>query len=236
MLTHVLHVLSKGLGVAVRSGSTQWCTRTIRGFGFWPNRMHDSDRVRSRGEGGIGHGLVGTRLSWVNHVLFENISWEESRFLNPHKSKTKPKIVKPAMVSRHRTHMSKNFFRPLWRKFYYRPLTNRSFSQISLVLPIGKHVPLVANLNHCLFSPCIFFYGQHGTTGYPCWNLNLFRFVWPFYTLIEFPRHLMSIIQIWTTNTCSNSPKWLEKLYMCPWVHVYVPCQEWEWITTVLAS
>ena len=39
-------------------------------------------------------------------------------------------------------------------------------------------------------------------------------------TLIEFPRHLMSIFQIWTTNKCSSSPKWLEKLYMCPWVHV----------------
>ena len=29
-----------------------------------------SDRTRS--EGGIGHGLVGTRLSCVNRVLFEN--------------------------------------------------------------------------------------------------------------------------------------------------------------------
>ena len=35
-----------------------------------------------------------------------------------------------------------------------------------------------------------------------------------FYSLIEFCRHLMSIIQIWTTNTCSSSPKWLEILYM----------------------
>ena len=50
------------------------------------------------------------RLSWVNRVLFENISWEESRFLNPRKSKTKLKIVKPAMVSRHHTYMSRNFF------------------------------------------------------------------------------------------------------------------------------
>ena len=44
------------------------------GFGFWPIRTHDSDRTRS--EGGIGHGLVGTRLSCVNRVLFENIFWE----------------------------------------------------------------------------------------------------------------------------------------------------------------
>ena len=39
----------------------------------------------------------------------------------------------------------------------------------------------------------------------------------PFYSLIEFSRHLMSIIQIRTTNTCSSAPKWLEKTYMCPW-------------------
>ena len=36
-----------------------------------------------------------------------------------------------------------------------------------------------------------------------------------FHTLIEFSRHLMSIIQIRTTNTCSSAPKWLEKTYMC---------------------
>ena len=38
-----------------------------------------------------------------------------------------------------------------------------------------------------------------------------------FYSLIEFSRHLMSIIQIRTTNTCSSAPKWLEKMYMFPW-------------------
>ena len=38
-----------------------------------------------------------------------------------------------------------------------------------------------------------------------------------FYSLIEFSRHLMSIIQIRTTNTCSSAPKWLEKMCMCPW-------------------
>ena len=36
------------------------------------------------------------------------------------------------------------------------------------------------NDNRCLFAPCIFFYRQHGTTGYLCWNLNLFRVRLPF--------------------------------------------------------
>ena len=93
-------------------------------------------------------------------VCYKNILWEESRFLNPRKSKTHPKIMKSGMVSWHGTYMSRNFFRPFWRKFYYKPLTNRSFSQRSLTVPIGKRV---------------IFYMQHGTTWYPCWNLNLFR-------------------------------------------------------------
>ena len=62
--------------------------------------------ARAAGGGGISHGLVGTRLSLVNRVLFENISREESRFLNPRKSKTHPKIVKLGIVSRHGTYMS----------------------------------------------------------------------------------------------------------------------------------
>jgi hypothetical protein len=36
---------------------------------------------------------------------------------------------------------------------------------------------------------------------------------WLFYTLTEFSRHLMCIIQIWTTGTCSSAPKWVEKSY-----------------------
>ena len=38
-----------------------------------------------------------------------------------------------------------------------------------------------------------------------------------FYSLNEFSRNLMFIIQIRTTNTCSSAPKWLEKMYMFPW-------------------
>ena len=136
-----LHFLSKGMRIAIRSGSIQWCRRMIRGVWVLANQ---NVRLRSRVQrgGGIGHGLVGTRLSWVNRVLFENISWE-SRFLNPCKSKTQPKIMKLGMVSRHGTYTSRNIFHQFWRKFYYKPLTNWSFSQRSLVVPIGKRVPLV---------------------------------------------------------------------------------------------
>jgi len=45
VLTHVLHVLSKGLRVAVRSGSIQRCTCTIRGVWVLANQ---NARLRSR--------------------------------------------------------------------------------------------------------------------------------------------------------------------------------------------
>ena len=35
------------------------------------------------------------------------------------------------MVSLHGIYMSRNFFRPFWRQFYYKPVTNRSFSRVS---------------------------------------------------------------------------------------------------------
>jgi hypothetical protein len=57
-----------------------------------------------------------------------------------------------------------------------------------------------------------------------------------FYALIEFFRHLMSIIQIRTTNTCSSAPKWLEKSYMCPWGACLGPMEGMGMNSTVSAS
>ena len=47
VLTHVLHVLSKGLRVAVRSGSINDAYVRSMGFGFWQVRTQDSDHARS---------------------------------------------------------------------------------------------------------------------------------------------------------------------------------------------
>ena len=60
-------------------------------------------------------------------------------------------------------------------------------------------------------------------------------FVWTFYALTEFSNHFMCIIQIWTTCTCSSAYKLVEKSNMCPWVHAYVPCKKWEWISNTRA-
>ena len=57
-----------------------------------------------------------------------------------------------------------------------------------------------------------------------------------FYSLIEFSRHLMSIIQIRTTNTCSSAPKWLEKTYMFPWGACLGPMERMGTNSTVSPS
>lgn len=66
-----LHFLSKGIRIAVQSRSLQRCRRMIRGVWVLANQ---NARLRTRAQqGGTGHGLVGTWLSWVKRVLFEII-------------------------------------------------------------------------------------------------------------------------------------------------------------------
>ena len=57
-----------------------------------------------------------------------------------------------------------------------------------------------------------------------------------FYSLIEFSRHLMSIIQIRTTNTCSSALKCLEKTYMFPWGACLGPMERMGTNSTVSPS
>ena len=60
VLTHVLHMLSKGLRVVVRSGSIQRCTRTIRGVWVLANQ---NARLRSRAQQG-GEYHTETNIRW----------------------------------------------------------------------------------------------------------------------------------------------------------------------------
>ena len=66
-------------------------------------------------------------------------------------------------------------------------------------------------------------------------NFGIFRGSFAhFYTLTWFSRHYMCIIQIWTTRTCSGAYKLVEKSNMCHWLHAYVPCKKWEWMSKTL--
>ena len=50
-------------------------------------------------------------------------------------------------------------------------------------------------------------------------NWNYSGFVWPFLYINWVSGHLMCIIQIWTTSTCSRAPKLVEKSHVCPRVN-----------------
>ena len=50
---------------------------------------------------------------------------------------------------------------------------------------------------------------------------NYSGFVWPFLYINWVSGHLMCIIQIWTTSTCSRAPKLVEKSHLCPRVNFY---------------
>ena len=47
--------------------------QTYDPWGLGSGQSERTTQIARAARGGIGHGLVGTRLSCVNHVLFENI-------------------------------------------------------------------------------------------------------------------------------------------------------------------
>ena len=50
--------------------------QTYDPLGLGSGQSECTTQIARAARGGIGHGLVGTRLSCVNRVLFENIFWE----------------------------------------------------------------------------------------------------------------------------------------------------------------
>ena len=50
--------------------------QTYDPWGLGSGQSERTTQIARVARGGIGHGLVGTRLSCVNRVLFENIFWE----------------------------------------------------------------------------------------------------------------------------------------------------------------
>ena len=85
---------------------------------------------------------------------------------------------------------------------------------------------------HCLLLLSKKISCQHRTTGVLC---EFLAFLWTFLCINWVFNAFMCIIQIWTTCACSSAYKLVEKSNMCPWVHAYVPCKKWEWISNTLA-
>ena len=141
-------------------------------------------------------------------------------FLNSSKSKTRLKFIKLGMPSWSGINMSWYKFCPIWGKFGYMLLTNRSFSQqawwfsVGNIPPLGTKWYLLPLIAFKFFSCvnieqrecCVYFLIFHGSFGH-------------FYALTKFSMHFICIIQIWTTCTCSIRYKLVEKSNLCPWVH-----------------
>ena len=90
---------------------------------------------------------------------------------------------------------------------------------------------------HGVWIARTFTYSEHATSKWvSCLTLELFRVRLAFLCINWVSGHLMCIIQIWTTNTCSNAPKFAEKSHVCPWVNFLVPCKGWEWNSNIWVS
>ena len=143
----------------------------------------------------------------------------DSWFLNSSKSKTRLKFMKLGMLSWNGINMPWYKFCPIWGRFGYMLLSNRSFSQQAWWFSVGTVPPLGAKRYPLPLIPVIFFSCQHRTTGVLCEFLLFLWFVWTFLCINWVLNAFMCIIQIWTTCTCSSAYKLVEKSNLCPWVH-----------------
>ena len=106
------------------------------------------------------------------------------------------------------------------------------------MMVFGRERPTFRDETISIASYCfqVFFSCEHRTTGVLCEFFDFSGFVWTFLCINLVFNAFLCIIQIWTTCTCSSAYKLVEKSNLCPWVHAYVPCKKWEWISNTRAS
>ena len=123
-------------------------------------------------------------------------------------------------------------FCPIWGRFGYMLLTNRNFSQQASWFSVGN-VPPLGTKRYLLLLIAFKFFSRVNTEQQDCCVnfCDFSRFVWTLLCINCVFNAFMCIIQIWTTWTCSSAYKLIEKSNLYPWVHAYVPCKKWEWIS-----
>ena len=157
------------------------------------------------------HARDGNEIQTLGHCWLSAKHWD-AWFLNSSKSKIHLKFMKLGMLSWSGINMTWLNFCPIWGKFGYILLTNRSFSQqawwfsVGNVQPLGTKrypLPLIA----LKFISCVKI-EQHEC----CVNFCDFSgFVWTYLCINWVFNAFMWIIQIWTTCACSNAYKLVEK-------------------------
>ena len=141
-------------------------------------------------------------------------------FLNSSKSKTRLKFMKLGMLSWSGINMLWWKFCPIWGRFGYMLLTNRSFSQQAWWISVGNVPPLGTKWYPLPLIAFKKFSRVNIEQQECCVNFCDFSgFVWTFLCIKWVFNAFMCIIQIWTTCTCSSAYKLVEKSNLCPWVH-----------------
>ena len=100
--------------------------------------------------------------------------WDAS-FLNSSKSKTHMKFMKLGILSWSGINMPGYKFYPIWGRFGYMLLTNRSFSQQAWWISVGNVPPLGTNDIHCLLLLWCFFLVSTWKYRSALWFFVIFR-------------------------------------------------------------
>ena len=112
-------------------------------------------------------------------------------------------------MERHQ-HVVVQFF-PIWGRFGYMLLTNRSFSQQAWWFSVGNVPPLETKRCPLPLIAFIFFSRVNIEQQECCVNFcNFSGFVWSFLCINWVFNAFRCIIQIWTTCTCSSAYKLVE--------------------------
>ena len=108
---------------------------------------------------------IGMKFQTLGHYWLPTKHWD-ARFLNSSKPKTRLKFMKLGMLSWSGINMSWYKFCPIWGRFGYMLLTNRSFSQQAWWFSVGN-VPPSGTKRYPLplISFKFFFSCHHRTTG-----------------------------------------------------------------------
>ena len=113
------------------------------------------------------HARNGNEFQTPGHRWLPAKHWDAS-FLNSSKSKTHLKFMKLGMLSWRGINMPWYKFCPIWGRFGYMLLTNRSFWQQAWWFSVGTSHLWGRNDIHCLLLLSKNFQCQHRTTGVLC--------------------------------------------------------------------
>ena len=165
------------------------------------------------------HARNGNEFQTPGHCWLPAKHWD-AWFLNSSKCKTRLKFMKICMLSWSGIDMLWYKFCPIWGRFGYILLTNRSFLTPSMMV-FSRELATFVDEMISIVSYCFqfFFSCQHRTTWVLCEFCDFSGFVWTFLCINWVFNVFMCIIQIWTTCTCSSAYKLVEKSNLCPWVH-----------------